>query len=387
VASPSGALGKRRKIGKNAPTNARAVGETDSDDSDVESLSDERLSLRDARRRQGDEAWEKPLSVARDGKTSRAKKESEKLSVRGGRASVGVADGAERERASLHPRRRFRTRPELRRDAPVMDQIHPTHSVRSLDHREATNVDYMGADVVRDEPQMDAVVKVFCTHTEPNYSLPWQRKRQSASTSSGFIIDGRRVLTNAHSVEHHTVVKLKKRGDDKKYVARVLAIGVECDLALLTVDDASFFDDVLPARFGRLPSLQDSVTVVGYPIGGVAISVTSGVVSRIEVTAYSHGSSELLGLQIDAAINSGNSGGPAFQRARRVRRRRVPEPEARRRGEHRVRHTVARDCAFFARLRAERAVHRVPHAGFRVAEAGEPRHARVSEDARRRRVG
>jgi len=310
VASPSGALGKRRKISKNAPTNARAVGETDSDDSDVESLSDERLSLRDARRRQGDEAWEKH-AVARDGKTSRAKKESEKLSVRGGRASLGVADGAN---ASVLPSTPasfpYATGAPTR--APVMDQIHPTHSVRSLDHREATNVDYMGADVVRDEPQMDAVVKVFCTHTEPNYSLPWQRKRQSASTSSGFIIDGRRVLTNAHSVEHHTVVKLKKRGDDKKYVARVLAIGVECDLALLTVDDASFFDDVSPARFGRLPSLQDSVTVVGYPIGGVAISVTSGVVSRIEVTAYSHGSSELLGLQIDAAINSGNSGGPAF---------------------------------------------------------------------------
>ena len=61
-----------------------------------------------------------------------------------------------------------------------------------------------------------------------------------------------------------------------------------------------------------LPGLQEPVRVVGYPIGGVAISVTSGVVSRIEVTSYSHGCSELLGLQIDAAINSGNSGGPAF---------------------------------------------------------------------------
>lgn len=172
--------------------------------------------------------------------------------------------------------------------------------------------DYMGADVVRDEPQMDAVVKVFCTHTEPNYSLPWQKKRQTPSTSSGFIIEGNRVLTNAHSVEHHTQVKLKKRGEDKKYVARVLAIGVECDLALLTVDDESFFAGVEPVVIGHLPGLQDSVTVVGYPIGGVAISVTQGVVSRIEVTAYSHGSSELLGLQIDAAINSGNSGGPAF---------------------------------------------------------------------------
>ena len=41
------------------------------------------------------------------------------------------------------------------------------------------------ADLLEREGRMDAVVKVFCTHTEPNYSLPWQRKRQSASTSSG----------------------------------------------------------------------------------------------------------------------------------------------------------------------------------------------------------
>lgn len=77
---------------------------------------------------------------------------------------------------------------------------------------------------------MDAVVKVFCVHTEPNFSLPWQRKRQYSSSSSGFVIGGRRVLTNAHSVEHYTQVKLKKRGSDTKYLATVLAIGTECDI-------------------------------------------------------------------------------------------------------------------------------------------------------------
>ena len=50
------------------------------------------------------------------------------------------------------------------------------------------------------------------------------------------------------------------------------------------------------------------MAVVGYPIGGETISVTTGVVSRIEVTSYSHGATELLGIQIDAAINPGNSG-------------------------------------------------------------------------------
>ncbi|KAM3194057.1 hypothetical protein ACQJBY_070614 [Aegilops geniculata] len=161
-------------------------------------------------------------------------------------------------------------------------------------------------------PSMDAVVKVFCVHTEPNFSMPWQRKRQYSSSSSGFIIGGRRVLTNAHSVEHYTQVKLKKRGSDTKYLATVLAIGNECDIALLTVDDDEFWKGVLPLEFGLLPALQDAVTVVGYPIGGDTISVTSGVVSRIEILSYVHGSTELLGLQIDAAINSGNSGGPAF---------------------------------------------------------------------------
>ncbi|AQK91678.1 Protease Do-like 9 [Zea mays] len=75
-------------------------------------------------------------------------------------------------------------------------------------------------EVVRVVPCMDAVVKVFCVRTEPNISLPWQRKRQYSSSSSVFIISGRRVLTNAYSVE---------------YLATVLAIGTECDIGAPTV--------------------------------------------------------------------------------------------------------------------------------------------------------
>lgn len=154
---------------------------------------------------------------------------------------------------------------------------------------------------------MDSIVKVFCTHTEPNFSLPWQKKRGVASTSSGFVISvtERKILTNAHSVEHHTQVKVKRRGSDEKHVARVLTIGTECDIAMLTVDDASFWVDLEKIEFGVLPMLQDDVTVIGYPVGGDTISVTSGVVSRIEVTSYLHGATDLLSLQIDAAINSG----------------------------------------------------------------------------------
>ncbi|KAL3517496.1 hypothetical protein ACH5RR_020085 [Cinchona calisaya] len=164
----------------------------------------------------------------------------------------------------------------------------------------------------QDAAFLNAVVKVYCTHTAPDYSLPWQKQRQFTSTGSAFMLGNGKLLTNAHCVEHDTQVKVKRRGDDTKYVAKVLARGVECDMALLSVESKEFWEGAEPLHFGQLPRLQDAVTVVGYPLGGDTISVTKGVVSRIEVTSYAHGSSDLLGIQIDAAINPGNSGGPAF---------------------------------------------------------------------------
>lgn len=51
-------------------------------------------------------------------------------------------------------------------------------------------------------------------------------------------------------------VKVKRRGDDQKFIAQVLAIGVECDIALLTVEDETFWEGVSPLDFGPLPRLQ-----------------------------------------------------------------------------------------------------------------------------------
>jgi S1-C subfamily serine protease len=72
-------------------------------------------------------------------------------------------------------------------------------------------------------------------------------------------------------------------------------------------------------ELGTLPELHSRVTVIGYPTGGDNVSVTRGVVSRIEPQSYteSHGN-ELLAIQIDAAINPGNSGGPALDDQHRV---------------------------------------------------------------------
>ena len=73
-----------------------------------------------------------------------------------------------------------------------------------------------------------------------------------------------------------------------------------------------------------LPSLQSRVTVRGYPTGGNSQCVTEGVVSRIDCKNYRLGHTstiapgDLLVMQIDAAINGGNSGGPCFDAQHRV---------------------------------------------------------------------
>lgn len=157
---------------------------------------------------------------------------------------------------------------------------------------------------------MDAVVKVYCTHSKPNFELPWQMKQQTFSKSTGFAVIGmsgdRAVLTNAHSVTYGIQVQLKKRGDDERFSAKIVAVGNECDIALLTVDDEKFWSDIVPLTMSTaLPELQESLCVLGYPIGGDSLAISAGVVSRVQMTHYSFGCMSLLALQTDAAINSG----------------------------------------------------------------------------------
>jgi len=159
----------------------------------------------------------------------------------------------------------------------------------------------------------ESVVKIFVTSNPMNYYRPWQSVGSQAGTGSGFVIPDNRIITNAHVISDHTFIQVRKESNPKKYTAQVEAIGHDCDLALLKVDNPEFFDDVLALDFGELPQLQDTVTVIGFPQGGDKLSITKGVVSRVEIVPYVQSTKKLLAVQIDAAINPGNSGGPVFK--------------------------------------------------------------------------
>jgi S1-C subfamily serine protease len=161
------------------------------------------------------------------------------------------------------------------------------------------------------------VVRVYCTYQDPDYENPWQTLAPRASTGSGVVIGRGRVLTGAHVVANGTFIQVQKASFPEKVVARIAAISHDSDLALLEVAP-SFTDGIKPAQLGQLPHLQDEVSVVGYPVGGEEVSITEGVVSRIEVQRYEHSKRQLLAVTVDAAINDGNSGGPVFHRGRIV---------------------------------------------------------------------
>lgn len=157
-----------------------------------------------------------------------------------------------------------------------------------------------------------SVVKVFSTIRGPDPFKPWGKASPQDVTGSGVVIEGRRILTNAHVVEYASQVQIQTGQEGDKVPATVVAISRAMDLAILKLDDEKFFDShAAVARSNKLPEVTDAVFAYGYPTGGNSLSITKGIVSRIEFVDYD-GSTGGLRIQIDAAINPGNSGGPVI---------------------------------------------------------------------------
>lgn len=157
-----------------------------------------------------------------------------------------------------------------------------------------------------------SVVKVFATIRRPDLFKPWSKAAPQDITGSGVVIEGKRILTNAHVVGYASRVEIQASQSGDKIGATVVALARGIDLAVLKLDDESFFDTHVPvARTNALPGVRDAVFAYGYPTGGNSLSITKGIVSRIEFVNFRSGTSGLR-IQIDAAINPGNSGGPVI---------------------------------------------------------------------------
>ena len=157
----------------------------------------------------------------------------------------------------------------------------------------------------------DLVVKIHAVHHTPDVLRPWTKNSPQQVKGSGVVIEGRRILTNAHVVRYASQIYVQPNQSADRIPARVEAMTPSMDLAVLKLDDESFFEKRGTLPFAEeLPRVKDNINVYGYPTGGSELSVTQGIVSRIEYTDYYYQTSGLR-IQVDAALNFGNSGGPA----------------------------------------------------------------------------
>ncbi len=168
------------------------------------------------------------------------------------------------------------------------------------------------------EIEFDSVVRVEVDTKTPNFRVPWNIGGMGSGVGTGFLVGENKFVTNAHVVSNNRLIYIKKVNDPTPYVAKTITVAHDCDLALLELVKKEDFDkafkDVEPLYLGGIPKLNTTVIAVGYPIGGERISVTRGVVSRIDFRGYTHsGVDNHLTIQVDAAINPGNSGGPVLQ--------------------------------------------------------------------------
>jgi S1-C subfamily serine protease len=157
----------------------------------------------------------------------------------------------------------------------------------------------------------NAVVELEVSSVGIKYAEPWSVRKTYMSTGSGFAIKISGVpviITNAHVVDMGIKVALIRNG--KRYPATILEISYECDIAVVVPKSRDFWDSVNFLELGAMPKKQDKIYVYGFPLGGENVSITKGIVSRVQIVGYADFVNRI-SLQIDAAINPGNSGGPA----------------------------------------------------------------------------
>jgi serine protease Do len=148
---------------------------------------------------------------------------------------------------------------------------------------------------------------LFREFLEKEFTLP-EQMRKLTSLGSGFIIsDDGYIVTNYHVVNGAEEIEVMLAGDaEKNHPAKLIGYDQKTDLALLKID--------IEQKLEYLEFGDSETTKVGYPViavgnpFGLGGTVTSGIVSA--KARYISGETFDDYIQTDAAINSGNSGGP-----------------------------------------------------------------------------
>ena len=147
---------------------------------------------------------------------------------------------------------------------------------------------------------------IITPKTIPEKDLPDDGKMLQASSGTGFAVshDGH-IITNHHVIDACQEVKVRYKSDD--ILAKLIAFDTVNDLAILKIDTKP--SSVLPISYSN-PEILQEIYVAGFPFGekfSTSIKMTKGIISSLTGIGNNYSN-----IQIDAALQPGNSGGPVF---------------------------------------------------------------------------
>lgn len=134
-------------------------------------------------------------------------------------------------------------------------------------------------------------------------------ERDDGGFGTGFFIDEYNIVTANHVIDGYNEVSVYVKGNPTPYIGKVVVASPETDLAIIRVDTPFRSESLTLSE--RRQQVGDPVYVIGHPYG-LEWSLSNGIISHINRKTMEGVLNNVL--QIDAPINSGNSGGPVFDR-------------------------------------------------------------------------
>jgi len=154
---------------------------------------------------------------------------------------------------------------------------------------------------------VDATVGISTSSTSRNM---FGQTTETAAAGSGFIVSSNGyIVTNYHVIEGANTIKVTTN-DGKEYTATVRGYDESNDIAVLKIKATGLKAVTLGSS--SKANVGDSVVTIGNPLGELTFSLTSGSISALNREVTFSGGNTMKLIQTDAAINSGNSGGPLF---------------------------------------------------------------------------
>lgn len=155
------------------------------------------------------------------------------------------------------------------------------------------------------------VVGISCEVTSTN--VFGQVVRGSVSGTGFFISEDGYILTNNHVVEQayeNNLPLTVMLHDGSEYDAKIVGVEPDNDIAVIKIDISGH----AYATLGNSDAMKvgESIYVVGNPLGELTYTMTSGIVSALDRDIAVESNASINMFQLDASVNSGNSGGPVY---------------------------------------------------------------------------